>query len=421
VAGGQTRVVYLRNADAVKLAEVLRGILAGEARSQQTAAAVPGAAVRPAGGAARASEASQIQADEATNALVINAPDAVYNNLRSVIEKLDVRRTQVYVEALIVEMSTDTAQELGVQWAGGFEAGNGAVAGVQNFPGAKPSLIGIVASPTATLPTAGGLLLGYLGERVTLPDGTEIRSLGALARALEQQNLANVLSTPNLMTLDNAEAKIVVGQNVPFVTGSYAQSAGTGTGAVVNPFQTIERKDVGLTLKIKPQVSEGGLLKLDIYQEISSIARTAVTGASDLVTNKRSIETKVIVDDGQTLVLGGLIEDNRNESEQAVPGLGKIPLLGWLFRYREKTGRRTNLMIFLRPVIIYGPNDSYRVTADRYDYLRAQGRDIKRDQMMNRLAPAQPGAQPGKDADPRRNDDPRAPVAGETPAPSTNN
>jgi general secretion pathway protein D len=207
------------------------------------------------------------------------------------------------------------------------------------------------------------------------------------------------------------------------VTGSYAQSAGTGTGAVVNPFQTIERKDVGLTLKIKPQVSEGGLLKLDIYQEISSIARTAVSGASDLVTNKRSIETKVIVDDGQTLVLGGLIEDNRNESEQAVPGLGKLPLVGWLFRYREKTGRRTNLMIFLRPVIIYGPNDSYRVTADRYDYLRAQGRDIKRDQMMNRLAPAQPGAQPGKDADPRRNDDPRAPVAGETPppAPSTGN
>ena len=243
------------------------------------------------------------------------------------------RRTQVYVEALIVEMRTDAARELGVQWAGGVPVGNGAVAGIQNFPGANPSLIWCGCRPETAFANAGGLLLGFLGEQVTLPDGTVIRGLGALARALESRGLANILSTPNLMTLDNAEAKIVVGQNVPFVTGSFSQPTGT-TGA--NPFQTIERKDVGLTLKIKPQVSEGGTIKLDIYQEVSNVAPTSVSGASDLITNKRSIETKVLVDDGHTIILGGLIEDNSNESEQSVPLLGQLPLIGGLFRYTAK-------------------------------------------------------------------------------------
>jgi len=402
--GGQTRVVYLRNADAVKLADVLRGLLAGETRSQQTAAAatpaIPGAA-RPAA-AAKSAEASLIQADEATNALIISAPDAVYNNLRAVIEKLDVRRTQVYIEALLVEMSTDAARELGVQWATGGKT----IAGIQNFPGANPGLAALALDPTSAAGTAG-LLLGYVGDRVTLPDGTVIRSLGVLARALESRNLANILSTPNLMTLDNAEAKIVVGQNVPFITGSFAQTAGaTGTTTgVVNPFQTIERKDVGLTLKIKPQVSEGGLIKLDIFQEQSSIAPQARAGASDLVTNKRSLETKVVVDDGHTIVLGGLIEDTRNDTESRVPLLADLPLIGGLFRFRETTKKRTNLMVFLRPVIIYGPNDAYATTSDRYHYLRGYVRDKGREDLMNRFLPAVPGEKPAKDRDPRRNED----------------
>jgi general secretion pathway protein D len=373
----------------VKLADVLRGLLAGEARSQ-TAAAIPAAAGARAGGGAKPAESSLVQADEATNALIINAADATYNNLRGVIEKLDVRRTQVYVEALIVEMQTDAARELGVQWAGGAPAGSGAVAGIQNFPGASPSLIGAVAAPQAAFLNAGGLMLGFLGERVTLPDGTVIRGLGALARALETRGLANILSTPNLMTLDNAEAKIVVGQNVPFVTGSFAQATGGTAGAAVNPFQTIERKDVGLTLKIKPQVSEGGTIKLDIYQEVSNVAPSLLSGASDLITNKRSIETKVLVDDGHTIILGGLIEDNTNESEQSVPLLGKLPLIGGLFRYTQKTGKRTNLMVFLRPVIIHGPQESYGVTADRYQYLRARSQDIGRQDVLDRFAPTQP-------------------------------
>jgi general secretion pathway protein D len=418
VRGGNTRVVYLRNADAAKLAEVLRGLLAGEARTQQASAttAATGAA-RPAGGTARAAEASLIQADEATNALVINATDAVYNNLRGVIEKLDVRRTQVYVEAMIVEMSADAARELGVQWAAGKGTSDGGIAvAAQNFPGANPGLIGAAVDPTQFI-NSGGLLLGYLSEQITLPDGTVIRGLGALARALETKNLGNILSTPNLMTLDNAEAKIVVGQNVPFVTGSFAQATGTTPGSAVNPFQTIERKDVGVTLKIKPQVSEGGLIKLDIYQEVSNIARTAVSGASDLITNKRSLETKVVVDDGQTIILGGLIEENRNDNETRVPLLGSLPLIGGLFRYKDKSTRRTNLMIFLRPVIIYGPNDSHGVTADRYQYLRAQTRDKARGELMDRFAPAAPGTKPvKKDPDPRRSDE--EPAKPETPAPA---
>jgi general secretion pathway protein D len=404
VSGGQTRVIYLRNADAVKLAEVLRGLLSGEARAQ-TAAAAPvaglAAGLRPTG-ASRATEASLIQADEATNALIINAPDAVYNNLRGVIEKLDVRRTQVYVEALIVEMRDDTADELGIQWAAAGPAGSGAIAGVQNFPSANPGIANAVVNPTS-LASAGGLLIAYLGDRITLPDGTVVRSLGALARALEQRSLANVLSTPNLLTLDNAEAKITVGQNVPFVTGSYAQAASTGTTGVVNPFQTIERKDVGLTLKIKPQISEGGLIKMDIYQEVSSIAPTSVAGASDLVTNKRTIETKVLVDDGHTVILGGLIEDDKTVTEQAVPFLGRLPLIGGLFRYRSKTGTRTNLMVFLRPVIIHSPQESYSLTTDRYEYLRSQTRSMQRQDMIDRFKPAMPAAPPAKGRENKKN------------------
>ena len=404
LSGGQTRVIYLRNADAVKLAEVLRGLLAGEARSQSTAAAPPlPGGVRPPSSSASKNEASLIQADEATNALIINAADATYNNLRGVIEKLDVRRTQVYVEALIVEMTTDSLHELGVQWAGGSPTASGTIVGGQNFPSANPSLISVataLANPTTpSIPNAGGLLLGFLGQ-TTLPDGTVVRGLGALARALESRGMANILSTPNLMTLDNAEAKIVVGQNVPFLAG-ISQPIGNPTA---NPFQSIERKDVGLTLKIKPQVSEGGTIKLEIYQEVSNVVPTTLSGASDLITNKRSIDTKVLVDDGHTIVLGGLIEDNRGEAEQGVPGLGRLPLIGWLFRYKQKTGKRTNLMVFLRPLIIHGPQESFNATADRYDYLRARSQEIGRQDILDRFKPTPPTPEELKRYKKRSND-----------------
>jgi len=366
---GNTRVVYLRNAEASKLAEILRGLLAGEARAQTAAPAIPG---RPA--AARTGvESSQIQADEATNSLVISAPDAVFNNLRAVIEKLDVRRAQVFIEALIAEITTDKATQLGVQWFAGDQKSGGSLGAVTNFPGTGTSIIAAAANPAA-LAASGGLSLAFVGETITV-DGRQIRGLGALAQALEQKNIANIMSTPNLLTLDNAEAKIVVGQNVPFLTGSFSQAT-TTTGAV-NPFQTIERKDVGLTLKIKPQISEGGTVKLQIFQESSSVARATVA-AQDLVTNKRSLETTVVVDDGNTVVLGGLIEDSLSDNTQAVPWLGRIPLLGWLFKSNEKKKTKTNLMVFLRPIIVRGPEDSYGFTRSRYEHLRATEKTVSK-------------------------------------------
>lgn len=421
--GGQTRVIYLRNAEAAKLAEVLRGLLAGEARASQqqstvNVAAAPGAP-RPGGATRSGTEASLIQADEATNALIINASDAVYNNLRAVIEKLDVRRAQVYVEALIAEITSDKASELGFQWASAGRAGDGAVAGLQNFRGGQDGgLVNVITNPATALGATNGLTLAFLGKTITLPDGTKVRSIGALARALQSNNLANILSTPNLLTLDNAEAKIIVGQNVPFVTGSFVSPASSGTTTGVNPFQTIERRDVGIQLRIKPQISEGGGVKLDIFQEISTVtpAPAGIT-ASDIITNKRSVETKVLVDDGATVVLGGLIEDRVTEQRTQVPILGSIPLLGALFRSTTSEKQKTNLMVFLRPTILRTIDDSYRLTADRYDFIRGKTSSQEREDIMNRLVPTvppspkPPTATPGKP----KPDETGAP----TPAPAT--
>ncbi|MGE5240633.1 MAG: type II secretion system secretin GspD [Bacteroidota bacterium] len=390
--GGNTHVVYLRNAEATKLAEILRGLLTGEARAQTataTATAVPG---RPA--AKTGAESSTIQADEATNSLIISAPDAVFNNLRAVIEKLDVRRAQVYVEALIVEITTDKASQFGFQWAGGKQVGSGTGGAMINFPAANPGIAAAAINPQS-LAATGGLSIAYVGKKITLSDGTTVRSLGALASALESKNIANVLSMPNLLTLDNAEAKIIVGQNVPFVTGSFAQAT-TTTGAV-NPFQTIERKDVGLTLKIKPQISEGGGVKLQIYEEASSVA-TATTVSQDLITNKRSLETTVVVDDGSTIALGGLIEDNNQETTQAVPFLGRIPVLGWLFKYRTQEKKKTNLMVFLRPIIVRAPDDSFGFTTNRYEHIRAIEKSTSGESapLLEDFKPAVPSPAPEK-------------------------
>src|SRR3989454_117613 len=302
---GSTRVIYLKHAEATKLVEVLRGMLsAAPGAPAQTAA--PGAGGRP-GGAAP----SLIQADEATNSIIINASDTVYNNLRLVIEQLDVRRAQVYGEALIAAMNADRTDELGFQWAAVGGVGSRGVCAAANFSGAHPSLAEAItrASPSAANPA--GLTVAVLGNTITLPDGTTVRGLGALARALQATSLGNILSTPNLLTLDNFQAKIVIGQNVPFVTGSFAAAttAAAAGVAAVNPFQTIERKDVGLTLRIKPQISEGSTIRLEIFQEVSSLDPTAPARSSDLITTKRSLETKVVVDDGNTIVLGGLIQN----------------------------------------------------------------------------------------------------------------
>jgi len=386
---GNTRVIYLKNANAVKLADVLRGLLAGEARARTTTTAAPTAG-RPAAPAAatRSVEASLIQADEATNALIIQASDAVYNSLRAVIEKLDVRRAQVYIEALIAETTSDKATEFGFQWAAATDAGQGAIGGVQNWVGVG-SIIGAVADPTS-LAFTSGLSLAYVGKEITLPDGTKVTGLGALARAFDDKGLGNVLSTPNLMMLDNAEAKIQVGQDVPITTGSYASA--TGTTGVVNPFTTTARKDIGLELKVKPQISEGGAVTMDIFQKVETLAPVASGVAQDLVTNKRQIETKVIVDDGNTIVLGGLIEDRLTDSEQKVPLLGDIPLLGWLFKNKTKRTQKTNLLVFLRPVVVRSAEDNYTITTDRYTYLRGVHGGLEPDvaKRVERFRPMRP-------------------------------
>lgn len=375
--GGTTRVVYLRNAEAKKLAEILQGLMKAKPQTSKNKSATT---------------KSFIQADEATNSLIINAPDSVYNNLRAVIEKLDIRRAQVFVEALITEITSDKTQKLGFQWAAAAPHGAGTVGGMINFPQSDGTGLGQIGANPSGVAALGGFSLAYLGPDILLPDGSTVSNLAGLANALESQTSANILSTPNLLTLDNAEAKIIVGKNVPFLTGSYAQS--TGTGAAVNPFQTIERKDIGLTLKIKPQISEGGAIRLEIFQEVSSVSPTAVAGATDLVTKKRALETTVVVDDGHTVVLGGLIEDNVERSRQKVPGLGSIPILGALFRYKSDTKVKTNLMVFLRPTIVRSPVDSRQLTADRYEHLIQRGKRFSDDQktMMEQMRPSKPEA-----------------------------
>lgn len=358
------QVVHLRNADATKLADTLRQLAAGEARAASGAAT-------PAGASATTSSSGgvTILADAASNSLVINAPDHLYNSLRVVIDKLDAQRAQVFVEALIVEVTSAKAAELGIQWQGPIlqKKGDFALVGGTNFGTGGSNLLGLSASIAAGKPALPGAGLNLaLGQMITL-NGKQITSLTALARLLETDSDANILSTPNLLTMDNEEAKIVIGQNVPFITGSYAQAASTGTGASVNPFQTIERKDVGLTLKVKPQVSEGGTIKLQIVQEVSNVNETTSAG---IITNKRSIETTVLVGDGEAIVLGGLIQDDVQNGIDKVPGLGDIPLLGSLFRSETRKRTKTNLMVFLRPVVVRSPEAMSGLTESRYDYIR---------------------------------------------------
>ncbi|MFY9261697.1 MAG: type II secretion system secretin GspD [Gallionella sp.] len=356
-SAGNIHVVYLRNAEAPKLALTLRAILSGDTSNVATnATPVTGQATGGAG---------VIQADVATNSLIITAPDNLYNTLRAVIDKLDARRAQVYVEALIAEVTTDKAAEFGIQWQNmsGLNGTTPSVIGGTNMGGVGTNIVGAATN----ISTVGrGLNIGIVKGQINIPGVGLVANLGVLARALQADANANILSTPNLLTLDNEEAKIVIGKNVPFVTGQYAQ---TGTAATATPFQTIERKDVGLTLRVKPQISEGGTVRLQIYQEVSSID-TLTTNTAGVVTNKRSIDSTVLVDDGRIIVLGGLIQDDVKDSEEKVPILGDIPILGNLFKYQKRQQVKTNLMVFLRPFVLKNAEASATITGDRYEFIR---------------------------------------------------
>ncbi len=382
-AAGNIHVVYLKNAEAVKIAETLRAVYSGEttqSRALPTSATLPPGAAGAAAAATAATSgpmqrtappvspvasAGIIQADAATNSIIITAPDAVYNNLRAVLERLDVRRLQVYVEALIAEVTASKAAEFGIQFQalGGTGSTRAAPVGGTNFGGAGQNIVGISQNPLGVGP---GLNIGIAKGIVTI-GGTQILNLGVLLRALETDSNANILSTPTLLTLDNEEARIVIGQNVPFITGQYAIS---GAATTPTPFQTIERKDVGLTLRIRPQISEGGLVRLQIFQEVSSIADA--TGAAGVITNKRSVESTVLVNDGQIIVIGGLIQDSVTDGVSKVPGLGDLPLFGGLFRTNTRSRTKTNLMIFLRPTVLRDAGRADTLTADRYEYIRGE-------------------------------------------------
>lgn len=411
---GNIHVVYLKNADATKLATTLRAAMAamGNSSGGSGAASAGGAAAAPSGGLSNAGSSSgsmlstgsgfaggtsgnaglgagsslgtgstnnnqpstggQIQADPTTNSLIITAPEPLYRQLRTVIDQLDGRRAQVLVESLIVEVTASKLAEFGIQWQGLLgKQGDGTVGVIGTNSGQAGANILNITAALATRNVAGLTGTGGLGNGMNIGLAPRINGqyyLGALANFLQNSGDANVLSTPNLMTLDNEEARIIIGNNVPFVTGSYANSTGSST---VNPFTTVERKDVGLMLKVRPQISENGTVKMSIYQEVSKIDGSTLNNANGPTTSKRSIESNVVVDDGNIIVIGGLLEDSYQQGEDKVPVMGDLPVVGGLFRSENRRRNKTNLMVFLRPVVVRDNATSDALMTDRYEAIRA--------------------------------------------------
>jgi len=414
-ANGNIWVVPLKNAEATKLAVTLRAIVAADAAlsaqvasgtaTQATSSAgsntqinnapgVTGAASGTGAAAATSSLASTstpstggiIQAEPATNSLIITANEPLYRNLRHVIDQLDKRRGQVYIESIIVEVSSTNAAELGIQWQGLVGAGNQNTGfGGTNFtaangtPGSNivnlsQNVNALLSPSTATpvlVPPNPGLNLGLL----TKFNG--VTGMSALITALSTTTGTNILSTPNIITLDNEEARIVVGQNIPVLSGSYAT---TGSTATATPFTTVSRQDIGLILRVRPQISENGLVKMQIYQEVSNVASQVPNQGPIL--NKRDLETNVIVDDGQTLVLGGLIENNYTDSTSGIPWLSQIPVLGALFRYDNSSRTKTNLLVFLRPYVLRDKGQDQEITANRMQFMDQKRDDFKPSTML---------------------------------------
>ncbi|WP_175856532.1 type II secretion system secretin GspD [Burkholderia anthina] len=425
---GNMHVVPLRNADAVKLAKTLRGMLGkggndsgssassndansfnqsgGSSSSGNFSTGTSGTPPLPSGGLGGSSSSSygsgasgsggignagllggdkdksddnqpggMIQADAATNSLIITASDPVYRNLRSVIDQLDKRRAQVYIEALIVELNSTTAGQLGIQW----QVASGALLAGTNLAATAGTVAGnsIVSLTTGTTNSSGTFTgVGLPANLSNLNQGLNIgwlhnmfgvQGLGALLQYFAGVSDANVLSTPNLITLDNEEAKIVVGENVPIPTGSYSNLT---SGTTSNAFNTYDRRDVGLTLHVKPQITDGGILKLQLYTEDSAVDTATSNAQTGPSFTKRSIQSTILADNGEVIVLGGLMQDAYQVSNSKVPLLGDIPWIGQLFRSESKQRKKTNLMVFLRPVIIGDRDTAQAVTANRYDYIQ---------------------------------------------------
>ncbi len=376
---GNVRVIYLNYAKAKTVAETLTKIV------QNLSKLSPGGGE---GQPAAAGTAATVESDEQTNSLLITASGDTLATLQGIVDRLDIRRAQVLVEAIIVEMSDDKARELGVQWmfrdkpngtfggsangvARGTAAGKAALAGATATGDNDIAALDALASAALGAP---GQLLGVLGTNKDV-------DFAAVLNALENDTKSNVLSTPSLMTMDNTEATFQVGQNVPMVTGSYTGAGGGagggasgGLGGISSPFQTIQRQDVGIKLKVKPHVNEGNKVLMEIKQEVSSVSENA-KGASDIVTNKREIETQVMAADGETIVMGGMVQDTSLAGEKRVPMLGRIPVVGRLFRSNNNSLTKTNLMIFIRATVIRDDEALTGATAEKYNYIRQKQLD----------------------------------------------
>jgi general secretion pathway protein D len=376
-SGGDTRVRYLRYADAEKIAaklkEQVQGVTAGAPAAGTTTSA-------------SADRSTIIWAEPETNALVITAPSKTMNSLMTVIDKLDIRRAQVIVEAIIVEVSADKSAELGVNWlVDGSNADNAVGGFIEPVGGVSIVDLARAATDPATLtsvPRGTTVGVGRLGS-----GGVDF---AAVLRALRGDSTTNIIATPSIVTMDNQEAEIKVAQEVPFVTGQYT-STGGNTGNNLNPFQTIQRQEVGTILKITPQINEGDSVMLKIEQESSSIAATS-SGAVDLVTNKRTISTHVLIEDGGTVVLGGLIQDSQTGGEQRVPFLGRIPVIGEAFKSRSAKKTKTNLMVFIQPRILRDGLDAAFETNQKYNYMRDQQRKLGPQREVLPLLPGTPRA-----------------------------
>lgn len=374
--GGDTNVVFLHYAKAKDLVPILQGVAA--TLSNEAPPTAPKAGEAP---GAPSAGAPTIQAHEETNSLIISAAPAVFRSLESVVRSLDVRRAQVLIEAIIAEVADDTAKEIGIQWQAPLNGlDDNTFIGGTNFTG--PNGTGnIISAAQNPLTMGSGLALGYLTGTTSFTgsDGKTVNllNLGFLLRALQGDGKSNILSTPSVMTLDNQEAVIKVAQEVPFITGQYTNtSTNGGSNQPTNPFQTIQRKDVGLVLKVTPHVNEGDSVRLDLHQEVSSLA-PSVTGAADLITNKRELDTSVLVQDDATLVLGGLVSSDNKDSINKVPGLGDVPLLGNLFRYRSNNRSKRDLMIFLHPKILRDAAAEASVSSEKYNYIRTEQLKMK--------------------------------------------
>ncbi|WP_284377683.1 type II secretion system secretin GspD [Litoribrevibacter albus] len=340
---GSAKVIYLKHADAEKVAETLKGLVTEGATGKEN----------------KGQQKANILADKDMNALVVKASPSDMAEIEDVIRQLDIRRAQVLIESVIVEVQGNVGDNLGIQWAlGGFGDVPALGTNFGNVGLSTAQVLGAIASESTDV-TPGNGFIGGIGA-----EGGDF-SWGVLIQALESVTNSNLLSTPSIMTLDNQEAEIVVGQNVPFITGSTTTS-GDGTA---NPFQTIERQDVGVTLKVVPKITDGDVVMLDVEQEVESVSKSSVSGASDIVTDKRTLKTSILVDNRQTIVLGGLISDEVTEDVQKVPLLGDIPWLGELFKSTSISKAKRNLLVFLRPTIQRNREDVALVTEKKYQGL----------------------------------------------------